>query len=182
MFRNKKSSLPRPSHPTKDARCLRPEPRRGVRCLHPESRRGTSPACPGLAGERAASQASRGARPCQLVSILAFISASFPLPQLVLPLRPQCALCLDSARFPLPQAPVFSAIYKRVRNSGCGLYLEPAKSLKTSTFKSLYFQAVAHSLSLFSCKSCICNSYAKQPPGYTPISSRKGVHRVSQIR
>ncbi len=59
-----------------------------------------------------------------------------------------------SASFLLPQPPMFSATYKRVRIL-----------LKTNTFKSLYSQSVAHSLSLFSCKSFICVTYAKQPRG-----------------
>ena len=52
-------------------------------------------------------------------------------------------------------APSFPIPYKIVR-----------KSLKTRTFKSLYFQADAHSLSLFSCKSFI----------YSRVSKTTGVH------
>ncbi len=59
-----------------------------------------------------------------------------------------------SARKPSP-SPLFSIHCKIVRIS-----------LKTSTFKSLYFQAVAHSLSLFSCKSFICNHVSKTTGGY----------------
>ncbi len=58
--------------------------------------------------------------------------------------------------------PLFSNSYKRVRIS-----------LKTSTFKSLCFQAVAHSLSLFCCKSFIYNHVSKTTGGgYTPKSVR----------
>ncbi len=80
-----------------------------------------------------------------------------PSPQpLRRPLRPGSASreLKVSASFPLPQLPVFSVAYKRVRNS-----------LKTNTFRSLYFHTHAHSLSLFSCKSFICITYAKQPRG-----------------
>ena len=61
-----------------------------------------------------------------------------------------------SVSFPLPHPPVFSISYKIVRIS-----------LKINTFKSLIVQSLAHSLSLFSCKSFVCITYANQRGGYT---------------
>ena len=112
----------------------------------------------------------KGVNPCLppsgglSVSIGGFLSTSFPLQSPILPPCPLCPLCLIPASFPLPQPPVFSTPYKRVRIS-----------LKTSTFKSLYFQAVAHSLSLFSCKSFIYNHVSKTTGGYTPKLSDFGI-------
>ncbi len=118
---------------------------------------------------------SRSATPqshaCQSLPICGFISATSPLPQSLLPLRSLCPLCFISAYFTLLQLPVFSVSYKRVRNS-----------LKISTFKSLYFQAVAHSLSLFSCKSFICNHVSKTTGGYTPKLSDSGIFAPMHAR
>ncbi len=59
---------------------------------------------------------------------------------------------------------LFSISYERTR-----------MLLKTSIFKSLHFQAVAHSLSLFSCKSFACLTYAKQRGGIPRKVSDSGI-------
>ncbi len=69
--------------------------------------------------------------------------------------------CSSEVSFSPPATRVISESYKRAR-----------KSLKTSTFKSLHSQSLAHSLSLFFCKSFICNHVSKTTGGVYPKTVR----------
>jgi hypothetical protein len=51
-------------------------------------------------------------------------------------------------------------IFNQLQNS--------AHLIENKHFQTQCFQSFAHSLSLFSCKSFICVTYAKQPPGVPP--------------